>query len=281
MYLRPIDKKIIKFILERINLKCPNKRKPKYTNEYYLNKIIFILKSGCSFRDANNTFIDHHYSTIYKKYIYWTEYGIFNNLYMKLINEYKNKFLKHKHKSYILDLFIDSTNIRNKNGKDCLGRNYQDKYKNGNKITIISTKDKFPLAAKIDKANKHDSKILTDGIIRNMKNNLELNKITIVGDKGYIINDDKKKQFNRRNIKIIHPYRKNQKKKNNKMELKLLGKRYRIENFFAGLKQFKKIQLRYESKIINYEGFLKISLIVIMLRILLKESYFYDSFNPI
>ena len=51
-----------------------------------------------------------------------------------------------------------------------------------------------------------------------------------------------------------------------------LKKRYKIENLFATLKQFKKIQLRYETKIKSFMAFLKIAILFIGYRVLLKES---------
>ena len=221
MYYKPIDKKIFNFILNKINNSVPKIRKSKYTNEYYLEKIIFILRSGCTFRDANDTNIKNHYSSIHKKYRLWIKKNIFNNLFDDLIKTYKRKFLRHHRKSNLLELFIflrklGSTNIRNKNGSpkmlriffeapkkldisypifggyQSIGRNYQDKFKNGNKVTIICDNNKFPLSMNIDKANIHDTN-LVNKVVNNLQNTIPLNNIQLVGDKGYIMSDDKKK----------------------------------------------------------------------------------------
>ena len=125
MYLNPIDKKIFNFILNKINKSFPSKRKPKYSNHYYLQKIIFILRSGCSFREATyDSNKKNHYSTIYKKFRYWVIEGVFDDIYKELTNKYRNKFTRHHKKSKILELFIDATIIRNKNGSECIGHNY-------------------------------------------------------------------------------------------------------------------------------------------------------------
>jgi len=273
MYFSPIDKKIFRFILDKINLEFPSKRKSKYSNSYYLQKIIFILKSGCSFREAT---CDHHkrnhYSTVYKKFQNWLNKGIFDNLYEELIKKYKNKFYKHQKKSNILILFIDSTNIRNKNGKELIGSNYQDKYKNGTKITTICDQNKFPLTMDVIEANIHDSKrihksldLLETGIGKTYE-------IFLVGDKGYIVNDTAKKVLLKRKVKLVHPYRKNQKRTNTKYEKRILKDRHNVENLFAILKQNKKIQQRYEATKKSFTGFIKLAYIYIGYRILLKES---------
>ena len=120
-------------------------------------------------------------------------HGIFDEIFNKLINSYKKKykkrFFKQHKKSNLLELFIDSTNIRNKNGKELIGVNYQDKFKKGNKVTVISDENKFPLSIDIHKANVHDAKILLESVDTLSKNvNIRINKIKLVGDKGYIVN---------------------------------------------------------------------------------------------
>lgn len=106
-------------------------------------------------------------------------------------------------------LFIDSTNIRNKNGKRFIGSNYQDKFKNGNFITIICDKNKVPVIVNIVKAKIHDAKILSNSnqinkSLNGIVNDVKLNKIILVGDKSYILNKFKKKILNKRNIKLVH-----------------------------------------------------------------------------
>ena len=75
MYLSEIDTKIFHHLLNLINIKFPNKRTPKYSHQYYLERIIFILRSGCSFRDSSNSSIKNHYSSIHKKFLLWRSAG--------------------------------------------------------------------------------------------------------------------------------------------------------------------------------------------------------------
>ena len=143
MYLSEIDTKIFHHLLNLINIKFPNKRTPKYSHQYYLERIIFILRSGCSFRDSSNSSIKNHYSSIHKKFLLWSKSGLFTELFNDVVNQFGKKFSRKIHKSGILNLFIDTTNIRNKCGRDKLGKNYQDKGKKGNKVSTICTDDKF------------------------------------------------------------------------------------------------------------------------------------------
>jgi len=84
------------------------------------------------------------------------------------------------------------------------------------------------------------------------------NKLKIIGDKGYITS----KYFNigNRKEKIICPKRKNQKTKNTNSEKKLLKKRYKIENLFASIKKYDRINVRKDRYISHYMSFVYIGL---------------------
>jgi hypothetical protein len=70
------------------------------------------------------------YSTYYIKINLWTNNKVFINVYKIFINFLKNnKILKYKD---LKNIFIDTTNIRNKHGLDCIQRNYCDKGKKWN-----------------------------------------------------------------------------------------------------------------------------------------------------
>ena len=157
IYLNPIDIKIFNFILNEINLTFPFKKKSKYDNKYYLELIIYILKSGCSLREANNTSI--HLSI--RNLIYGSIMKYLNDLFTEFIISYKrkihNKLHKNIHKSSILTLFIDSSNIRNKNGTQLIVKiNLRTV-----KVTIRCDQNKVPLIIATNIANIHDSKILS------------------------------------------------------------------------------------------------------------------------
>ena len=107
-------------ILDEININFKPKRKPKYTNDYYLKKILFILKSGSSWRDCTESNIENHYSSIFKKYRQWSNNNIFENVWIKLQKMYKRKRLNKLSKSDVLTVFIDTSSIRNVNGKEIM-----------------------------------------------------------------------------------------------------------------------------------------------------------------
>ena len=150
------------------------------------------------------------------------------------------------------DLFIDSTMIKNINGKDHLGKNHYDRNRKGNKLTVIVNKDGIPISIHLTTANIHDSQLIEDAL-----NNcyIKIIKSRLIADKGYI-NKKLKNKLKRKTINLIYPYRNNQTEQNTTFEKNKLNGRYIVENYFCWLKKYRRIQQRYDSKIINYLNFI-------------------------
>ena len=256
-----INKQIFDRLLKYINTNYPNKRKPKYSIQYYLQKIIYLTKNGVSWRALDTTTnINNHYSSIYKKYKFWNNNNVFHDVWNDIINGYKKKTLR---KCKLLNLFIDSTSIRNIKGHDMIGRNYADKNRYGTKISVICDSNKIPLSVSVYPANVHDTQTINGSI-----DNLNINhktpiKINLIGDKGYIINKNKRKLLKRNNnIKLITPIRKNQKAKITKGDKELLKTRCLVEHVFMFLKMKKRIHVRYDNSINSFNGFIYLALIM-------------------
>ena len=85
------------------------------------------------------------------------------NVYKIFIN-----FLKNQKVLTYADLknnFIDSSNIRNKHGIECIERNYADKWKNGTKISVITSKSGIPLSTILIPCNIHDVNTIDNSLI--------------------------------------------------------------------------------------------------------------------
>ncbi len=276
------DYPLFRSLLQIISFLAPPKRKPKYSDKLYLSLFWYILRSGCSLRDACSHPLNSkriHPSTLCRKFNSWARAQVFTVFYQHLSAEYQSKFMRDPH----FELYVDSTNIRNKNGEHWLGPNAQDKYKNGNKITCVIDADRFPLYRQIDPANDSDATIVLDVIAAFDQNTVLAPEISLdlVGDKGYVknANDVKPKK---RIIKLIHPYRRNQKVKingkrtkerlrNTEAEKEALRRRSLIENVFANFKQAKKIERRYEKRMIMYQAYVDLALIILGSRVIKKK----------
>lgn len=304
----------IKIILKWIKILAPNKRKPKFSAEYYLENILNLLKDFTTWESLKkSSYIDktkrYHYKTIADIHRLWCK----KNVYRKAFEEIRNRKIDLGNLTEI-DLLIDSTLIINKNGSDYIGYGSETTKKKFSKITmltdindnvinvvennisekeillgqkkvkrkrgrpkkndanVINTENsKCIVSTYVDPSNnrrvkkiiintlEHDIKGIVpvlegSGIPKNVK-------INIIGDKGYIVNDNMKKILSKRNTCIITPYRNNQKKKNTEDENKKLKKRSGIERKFSSIKSCSRIHVRKDKKMVNYMGFFYLGII--------------------
>ena len=165
-----------------------------------------------------------------------------------------------------LNLFIDSTNIRNKYGVDMISCNSKDKGKNNSKISLVVDENRFPFEVQMDEAKKHDARCM-ESIITKLDSDETLPKsFYLIGDKGYI--KTIKYRVGKRNITLIAPCRKNSIYRNTKKESLKIAKRPKIENCFATMKQFRKTENRYEKKACRFLSWVYWSLVITGARVL-------------
>ena len=237
-----IAKKIIKLLYLKINNKSVG-RKLKCDLDHYIESIYTVLKYALPWRSINTKL---HYTSYHKffeklvsKNIFKTAYSIITNKYYKNINK-RN------------DLFLDSSMIKNINGKDLLGKNHFDRNRKGNKITVLVDSKGIPISIHLAKANIHDSQLIEDILD---SSTIKIIQSRIISDKGYI-NPKIKRKLKRRKVNLIYPYRKNQNIKNSTFEKNKLKERYIVENFFSWIKKYRRIQQRYDSRSIIYLNFI-------------------------
>lgn len=230
-------------------LKTQKRKSNKMIFEDKLKVIIWVLKSGVSWNLLNGLKLKYDESN-YRKFFYQL-------CKLKLLDDL---FEQQKTTREIKEIsFIDSTNIRNKHGESkSIGFCPQDKKHKGNKISLIVSEKGEPLGCSIDKASVHDLNLF-DETIKNVKTKV------IIGDKGYTSNK-LKCNLKCRNMKLLYPYKKNSNKKNNEKDNKLLKQRSKVENVIGNLKKMKRLDSRYERKIIYLTGFVKLGLLLMIYR---------------
>ncbi len=239
-----------------------SKKQQKYSIDEYLNEILYVLKTGISWRDIRSHI---NWNSIYKVFIKLNSYNIFKISYVDLLNKYIKKSPNKK----LRYISTDTTFIPNKNGQDLKGYNSYYNRKNGTKISLICDSKGFPLEFECYTGNKHDSKILIEQLkeisLMSHHNTIK-NKKYFMADGGYdsikIKEEIRKLGYeplilqNKRNIKdktkII---------KFNKEERRIYKKRLVIERFFSKLKSCKRLMNRYDSKIESFKGFIYLGLI--------------------
>lgn len=223
----------------------------KASVEMCLEQTLKVLKQGISWCNIETNGL--HFTTIYKRYLYWCKIGVFKLIWNYLMNLYTKKLLKNP--TWFKVLFIDSSMIKNVKGIDCKGRNHFDRNRMATKMSIISDKNKIPLCATFYPANIHDAHTIED-TIKSIEHKIMVDKrntYNLIGDKGYIINKDKIRLLHKNyRVNLITPLRKNQKAKLSKSHKHYLSQRITIEHLFCRLDHFKRIKFREEKYIEQY-----------------------------
>lgn len=239
---------------------CKMYSNTKYKLDDILNEIIYVLKTGLSWR---NTRSNIKWESLYWHFIRLTKANIFKKLFLLLRNKY---FKMHNINIQI----IDSTFIMNKFGKNKIARNKFFKSKNCNKISMITDVNGIPLSVLINNGNVHDLSFINahvkDLLILNRK--YVPTKIHLLADKGYTskLIRESLKQFN---YDIIIPPKKNM-KHSHQFKKKLYKNRINIEHSFQKLKLFRRIMNRYDSYITSFKSFLFLAISLLIHRYYLE-----------
>lgn len=259
-----IHNELKKIILANKNLKntyAKNHTNSKYSLDLIIQEIMYVLKSGVSWRLLRSTI---NYKTLHWHFRRFVKYNIFQ----KLFNKIKNKYIR----KYIIQeaiLYIDSTTVYNKYGINKLGRNKFYKNKKTTKISLMTDKEGFPLSIFFMKGNYHDNKTFSLHI-KDATILIPNRKITIIADKAYSAKNNyallEKNNYEhiippRRNMKLAATY------KYDKNEYR---KRIKIEHIFGRLKAYNRINQRYEKKLSSFSAFVFFAFAIIANNIINK-----------
>lgn len=227
--------------------KYPNQ---KYNLENILKYIVYVLKTGISFR---NIISPIKWTSIYFHYNRFIKAHIFQRLFNKIRKKYtKNKKLK--------ILSIDASFIANKFGINKCTRNKYYSNKIGNKISVITDKNGLPLSVLVNKGTVHDISF-TKKHIKDIKY-IGTNKF-LLADKGYYSNK-LSKELKEHNFTLCVPP-----KKNSRQQLfydkQIYKNRIFVEHCFQKIKTYRRLSFRYDKKfsIFKQNVFLVCSLILI------------------
>lgn len=261
MYSKLIELCLIEINKLNININ-KNRYKSKYTNEYYLNFIFYILNdinkwSFITKLKEYNSLFKYHYKTIYNKFLYWSKNFIFKKaFYNYLFNNNTNLLL------------INATSINNKYGSEDIVINPEYKKKKITKLSIVSNNknfihsiEVFYLKIKNDNYNTavHDSKMIKKSL-KNIKIKNKSKCFYLLGDKAYKTKANYK--LNNKIVKIITPDKKNAKNKNSNYNNNKLKKRIKVENVINKLKRFERIKTRKDKNINTYMSWVYISALI-------------------
>jgi hypothetical protein len=159
-----IKEEYFKIINKLINKICPNIRKPKYNTKYYLKRILYVLGDVVCWKSLRILYTPnnkkYHYKTIEGKFLQWSRLNIFKKAFNELLNTYTLKDIK---SSTTLNLFIDTSDIVNKNGSELV--NYGlNKKKKICKLSAICDSNKNVYGITAHLGSMHDTKTVKKSI---------------------------------------------------------------------------------------------------------------------
>ena len=128
----------------------------------------------------------------------------------------------------------------------------------------IADRHGLPIALHIESASRHETKLVE----RTIDNCFVDEKLTrLVGDKAYD-SDKLDAQLRRKKIRLIAPHKSNRVKPNTQdgRELRRYVRRWKVERLFAWLQNFRRVNTRWEYNSSNFEGFVKLACIMILMR---------------
>jgi transposase len=218
----------------------------KYLLDTIISDILYILKTGISWRDSRSS-INWH--TLYWHFKRFSENRVFEQLFKSLRKGY---IYNHSINVQI----VDSTFIMNKFGKNKIERNKFFKNKNCNKISLVTDINGVPLSVLLNTGNVHDLSFINGHVnaLFILSRKYCDKSVSLLADKGYV-SSKLKKSLCSRNYNLIYPAKINM-KPDATFDKTLYKKRINVEHSFAKLKLFKRIQLRYDSDYTTYLSFI-------------------------
>ncbi len=215
--------------------RAPQGRHRKLSLAYILDRIFYVCRTGCQWSqlDVNGS----SYKTVYHYFNLWSKARLFENVFYATVNSRAPQEGP---------LVADTSFIKNVHGKDVTGRNPTDRGRKATKLSMLTDSHGMPLCCVYHRANKSDAltlRHLLDTCSRKIHNMGCYT--TLMADKGY-------DSCTCRTICDNHGLRPLIPKRGSRDAYR---GRYVIEQTFGILDQFRRLRVRYETKISNLKSF--------------------------
>jgi transposase len=134
----------------------------------------------------------------------------------------------------------------------------------GTKLMALADASGLPLAVHAASASPHELTLVEATLAASCAGE---EPERLIGDRAYD-SDPLDGALEGRGIEMIAPHRRNRKKRKTQdaRKLRRYKRRWKIERLFAWLSNFRRLVVRYERRVENYLGFVKLGCIVILLR---------------
>ena len=135
----------------------------------------------------------------------------------------------------------------------------------GTKLMALADASGLPLAVHAGSASPHEVTLVGATLAASCAGEGLIERL--IGDRAYD-SDPLDEALEERGIEMIAAHRRNRKKRKTQdgRKLRRYKRRWKIEWLFARLGNFRRLVVRYERRVENYLGFVKLGCIVILLR---------------
>jgi len=246
-------------ILEELD---PPQRARKLSNRRVLESACFVLSSGVAWKDSGSSF-----SAAYKRFRRWATSGILKQAWTELLGQYSQRQLQ-ANPAWFKDLFIDSTQVKNVRGADCLGRNPTDRGRLGTKMSVICDNNQVPLACLYSGSNESDCALALP-TVQSMQCPVSLDGrhwCNLVGDKAYV-SAELREKLRKQKLRLVTENKKGCKPRRiTRADRLSLTARHKIENTFCRLDKFARVRSRLDCSLQSFKAFNTLAFILIIIR---------------
>lgn len=248
--------------------KPPGTRGRKPTpHRLVFDAIVYVLRTGCQWQALPR----QHYapaSTIHGVYSKWVQAGVFQQAWQALLTYYDQK-LGIDWKWQALDGAMTKAPL----GGEATGPSPVDRGKSGTKRSLLTDRRGAPLAVVVTAANTHDKTVALatlDGIIVERPEKLIYRIHHLCLDKGYDYADVIAGVLAR--DYILHLKKRGQDDKPIEGAKKYPARRWVVERTHSWMNRFRRLLIRWEKKVENYEALLHLACVLILYRLVVSAA---------
>lgn len=220
--------------------------------------ILYVLRTGCQWKAVPREFGSS--SVIHRYFQHWVKLGVFKKMWKLGLSEYDEaKGLELKWQS------ADGCQTKAPLGGAATGKNPTDRAKSGTKRSLLVEGSGVPIAIVVDKAARHDLKLLAKTLDARVVEVEEEAEQHLCLDKSY--SGEPAQQIGRTRGYTVHvPDKANAKQKRKRKPGRRKARRWRVEVTHSWLNRFRRLLVRWEKKLANYLSMLYFACAIICWR---------------
>jgi len=215
----------------------PIGRPRQFSFSFILDRILFILSSGCQW--SGLPVPGGSWKTIYHYFSLWSKHHLFRHAYTDLVRVY----MKIRPRSPVR--VVDTSFVKNVFGSQCIGPSPFDRGRNATKVSAIVDHTGIPLGFTFHKGNRNDSRTLQHSLVKckfiSPGNKLYADKIYDTSHCKDVLN-----RFYLENC--VSKKRQNVSRNDNRIRIV-------VEHTFGWLDKYRRIILRYDSLVRSFRSF--------------------------